>query len=157
MSNIKTVKPNASWIITDDKDKDKLGSIVKTPHNRYEVKFKGLPRFYTKEKLVKSFGSQIFAPPKIIENKNNVENKVYDYPCDIVPYNKMYYVKHKLPIYTKEKRSKSYFCAGFYLVKKKGWTEMFCPKLITLEKYKFHGPFASESQMIHFSKNYINK
>ena len=45
----------------------------------------------------------------------------------------------------------------FYLVKKKGWTEMFCPKLITLEKYKFHGPFDSESKMIHFSKNYINK
>ena len=88
MSNIKTVKPNASWIITDNKDKDKLGSIVKTPHNRYEVKFKGLPRFYTKEKLVKSFGSQIFAPPKVIEDQSNVEkNKVYDYPCAIEPYN----------------------------------------------------------------------
>ena len=92
MSNIKTVKPNASWIITDNKDKDKLGSIVKTPHNRYEVKFKGLPRFYTKEKLVKNFGSQIFAPQKEIAHQTEGENKVYDYPCDIEPYNKMYYL-----------------------------------------------------------------
>ena len=37
MSNIKTVKHNASWIITDDKDKRKVGSIVKTFGNSYDV------------------------------------------------------------------------------------------------------------------------
>ena len=156
MSNIKTVKPNASWIITDEKDKDKLGSIVKTPQDKYEVKFKGLPRFYTKEKLVRNFGSQIFAPPIPKPEEPNL-NLVYDYPCDDMPYNKMFYVKHKLPIYTKEHKSKSFYCAGYYLIKKKGWTEEFCPKLITLEKYKFHGPFESESKMIHFNKNYITR
>tara|TARA_Y100001949_G_scaffold176566_2_gene190477 strand:+ start:245 stop:709 length:465 start_codon:yes stop_codon:yes gene_type:complete len=154
VSNIKTVKPNASWIITDNKDKDKLGSIVKTPQNRYEVRFNGLEKFYTKDKLVKSFGSQLFAPtPAKIQDANT--NIVYDYPCDSTPYNKMFYVKHKLPIYTKERKSKSFYCAGHYLIRKKGWTEEFCPKLITLEKYKFHGPFATTNKAKAFAKQYL--
>ena len=134
MSNIKTIKPNASWIITDNKDKDKLGSIVKTPQNRYEVRFNGLEKFYTKDKLIKSFGSQLFAPtPVKIQDANN--NVVYDYPCDNHPYNKMFYVKHKLPIYTKERKSKSFYCAGYYLIRKKGWTEEFCPKFGLIIEY----------------------
>jgi hypothetical protein len=30
---------------------------------------------------------------------------------------------------------------------RKGWVKSFCPKLITLERYPFHGPFKSESEM----------
>ena len=67
----------------------------------------------------------------------------------------MFYVKHKLPIYTKERKSKSFYCAGYYLIRKKGWTEEFCPKLITLEKYKFHGPFATTNKAKAFAKQYL--
>ena len=42
-----------------------------------------------------------------------------------------------------------------YLFYKKGWSEMFCPKLITLEKCKFHGPFANQYQMKAFDKKYL--
>ena len=121
MSNIKTVKPNTSWVITDQKDKEKLGATVP------EVK------------------------PKLAE-----PNTVHGYDVDIdKPFNKMFYVKRKLPIFTKENKSKSFYCAGHYLVQKKSWTEMFCPKLITLQKYKFHGPFKNQYQMNAFKKKFL--
>ena len=81
---------------------------------------------------------------------------VYEYSIDVdKPFNKMFYVKKKLPIFTKENKSKSFYCAGHYLVHKKSWTEMFCPKLITLEKYKFHGPFKNQHQMMAFKKKFL--
>jgi len=154
VSNIKTVKPNASWIITDNKDQNKVGSIVKTPTNKYEVRMHGLGRFYTKENLVKSFGSQLFST-----RRANLQlpksNMVYDYPCDTEPFNKMFYLKKKTPIYTKERKSKSYYCAGHYLIKKKGWKHEFCPKLITLEKYQFHGPFDTVYKLKTFGRKFL--
>ena len=155
MSQIKTVKNNASWIITDDKDKTKVGSIIKTPYNKYEVKFRGTGGILNKSDLIKSFGSELFREslPKFTEKDNT--NFVYDYESCCEPHNKMWYVKFKLPLYTKEKKSKSYYCAGNYLISKKGWQEEFCPKLITLEKYKFHGPFKNVYQMKAFQKKYL--
>ena len=155
MSKIKTVKDNTSWIITDDKDKNKVGSIVKHSPNEYAVRFKGTGKIFSKTDLVKSFGSQIFREdrPKFLERDKT--NTVYDYERDCKPYNKMWYVKHKLPLYTKETKSKSYYCAGFYLINKKTWHEEFCPKLITLEKYKFHGPFVNVYQMKAFRRKYL--
>ena len=154
MRKIKTVKPNSSWIITDDKDQNKVGSIVKTPSNKYEVRMNGLGRFYTKDKLIKSFGSQLFSTrrPNL---KLPSPNMVYDYPCDTEPFNKMFYLKKKTPIYTKEKKSKSFYCAGHYLIKKKGWKQEFCPKLITLEKYQFHGPFDTVYKLNTFARKFL--
>ena len=154
MSNIKTVKPDVSWVITDEKDLNKLGSIVKEQDNNYLLKLQGLNRSLSKEQLVKSFGSQLFALPK---GKTLLhDNLVNDFPVDIEkPFNKMYYVKKKVPIYTKELKSKSFYCAGHYLVNKKNWTTIFCPKLITLEKYKFHGPFETIYKAKAFAKKYL--
>ena len=81
---------------------------------------------------------------------------LHDYPTDQKYYNGVFDVKRKVPIYTKTKKSKSFFCAGYYIIKlNKGWAKDFCPKLITLQKYKFHGPFVSEQKQIAFEKKYI--
>ena len=159
MSQIKTVKNNASWIITDDKDKTKVGSIVKTPNNKYEVRIKGTGKIFSKHDLVKSFGSQLFSEREHLPNftEKPKTNVVYDYPSCCEPYNKMFYLKKKTPIYTKEKKSKSFYCAGHYLIKKKGWQEEFCPKLITLEKYKFHGPFDTVYKLKTFARKFLNQ
>ncbi len=154
MSKIKTVKDNSSWIITDDKDKTKVGSIVKNSTNEYAVQLRGTSKIFSKTDLVKSFGSQLFAVTQINKQLPS-PNMVYDYPCDTQPFNKMFYLKKKTPIYTKEKKSKSFYCAGHYLIKKKGWKEEFCPKLITLEKYQFHGPFDNLYKMKTFARKYL--
>jgi hypothetical protein len=154
VSNIKTVKPNTSWVITDEKDISKLGSIVKEQGDKYLLKYQGFNRSISKEDLIMRFGTQMFVVP---EGKQFISNHfVYDYPVDVEkPFNKMYYVKKKVPIYTKEKKSKSFYCAGHYLVYKKTWSILFCPKLITLEKYKFNGPFETIYEANAFKKRYL--
>jgi hypothetical protein len=155
VSNIKTVKPNASWVITDQTDKEKVGAITKEQGNNYLLRYQGFNKTLTKEQLVKSFGTQLFTVPEVKPILPEA-NTVYEYSIDVdKPFNKMFYVKKKLPIFTKENKSKSFYCAGHYLVQKKSWTEMFCPKLITLEKYKFHGPFKNQHQMMAFKKKFL--
>jgi hypothetical protein len=60
----------------------------------------------------------------------------------------MFDVRQKLPLFTKSSASKSLYCAGYYIIKfDKGWVKSFCPKLITIERYPFKGPFISELEM----------
>lgn len=60
----------------------------------------------------------------------------------------MYDVKRKLPLFTKSEKSKSAYCAGYYIIKfDKGWVKSLCPKLITVERYEFKGPFKNELEM----------
>jgi hypothetical protein len=73
---------------------------------------------------------------------------VHGYPASVVPYNSMYDVKRKLPLFTKSEKSKSLYCAGYYIIRfDKGWVKSFCPKLITVERYEKRGPFKSELEM----------
>ena len=60
----------------------------------------------------------------------------------------MYDVKRKLPLFTKSKKSKSLYCAGYYIIRfDKGWVRSFCPKLVTIENYESKGPFRTEIVM----------
>jgi hypothetical protein len=53
---------------------------------------------------------------------------------------------HILPAFTKTKSSKTIFVAGFYLINFDGvgWQTAHAPKLATIEKYSFEGPFLTE-------------
>ena len=71
------------------------------------------------------------------------------YPVEKSAYNILYDVKRKLYVYTKTNKSKSYFCAGHYAIKLNGvWIKSFCPKLITVQRYEFCGPFKSAKEVI---------
>jgi hypothetical protein len=59
----------------------------------------------------------------------------------------MWDIKHKLPIYTKTKKSKSWFVAGWYRIKTgRHWQIMQDPKLIVVQRYPYAGPFHTEQQ-----------
>ena len=74
--------------------------------------------------------------------------EVHGFPSMCKPYNSMYDVKRKLPLFTKSNASKSLYCAGYYTIKfEKGWVRSFCPKLITIERYESKGPFKTEMEM----------
>jgi len=51
--------------------------------------------------------------------------------------------RDNLPCFTKTPKSKIYFAAGYYGINfdNGGWMDSFCPKLSTLRKYEFVGPF----------------
>lgn len=72
---------------------------------------------------------------------------VYDYPARERAYNAIYDLRLRLPLYTASKKSKSYFCAGYYLINLGShWMLEFCPKKIILTRNKFLGPFKSEDR-----------
>jgi len=57
--------------------------------------------------------------------------------------------KENLPCFTKTPQSKVFFAAGYYGINfdNGGWMESFCPKLATLRKYEYMGPFKTETDM----------
>lgn len=86
---------------------------------------------------------------RIISNPPQNESDVFGYPTKTLPHNPEFDVHRQLPLFTSETDSKSKQCAGYYLVNlhKKGWTEMFCPKLITLDRYSYYGPYMDPEHM----------
>lgn len=76
------------------------------------------------------------------------EYEAHGYPVSSKPWNVLYDVKHRFPIYTKTSKSKSYFCAGYYIIKfNNGWVKSFCPKFITLNRYDYQGPYKTKLEM----------
>lgn len=79
---------------------------------------------------------------------------VHGFPSKFKPYNEMYDASKKLPLFTKSAKSKSYHCAGYYIFEfESGWTTSYCPKLITIERYKFKGPFKSSLEVRQAVRN----
>lgn len=140
----KNIVKNKYWLV--EQDGIKFGTIlaneqgVTLVHGNYREKFASLKLLKDKYNIV----VDTTKPPKKTLDKNNV----YGFPCEHRAHNVLWEVQKKLPIYTKSKKSKSYFCAGYYLVKfNNGWVKSYCPKLITLNRYSYMGPYKTAEEM----------
>lgn len=103
--------------------------------------------FKDEQQLKKKFGKN-FLSDKVNALTIDKENNIYGYPCKTEAYNSMYDIKRKLPLFTKSEKSKSVYCAGYYLIKfNVNWLKSFCPKLITVERNEYLGPFKTEIEM----------
>jgi len=106
---------------------------------------------------------ELFPSIKMISKKYNIEfvkaekpkkekldvYDVYGFPTNTQPNNEVLDVQRYLPIYTKGAKSKSFFCAGYYIIKfSSTWVRAYCPKLITLNRYEYQGPFKTQDRMI---------
>lgn len=81
--------------------------------------------------------------------KAPADNQVYGFPITGRSFNEVYDVKRRLPIYTKTEKSKSQYCAGYYLIQLNDtWSQAFCPKSISVNRYPYLGPFATEQAML---------
>ena len=82
------------------------------------------------------------------DDKNTSEYEVHGYPTSCEPFNPMYDVKNKLPLFSKSNKSKSLYCAGYYCIQfENGWVPAYCPKLITLSRNNYLGPFKTRLEM----------
>ena len=151
MSTItKVIVPNKSWIVEDNGiklgtlNKEKKGYSFFRKGAKIEIRDLGEVKRYLgiqqlEDTIKKSLRDKI---------KTHADSSVYDYPCSSKPHNPVYNVVKKLPIYAKSGKSKSLYCAGYYVIQfRKGWVKSFCPKLITLERYPYQGPFKTEAEM----------
>ena len=77
---------------------------------------------------------------------------VHGFPASGRVYNPVWDVPNQLPLYTKSNKSKSWFAAGWYKVKKgRKWKVVHDPKLILLERYQYHGPFHTNQTASEFN------
>ena len=81
----------------------------------------------------------------------NGDGTLYGYPVtDGKIFNASYNALTKMPVYSKPTASKSQYCAGFYCIEldEDQWISHFCPKLITVRRYPYMGPFKTENEML---------
>jgi hypothetical protein len=135
------------WIV--EQDGLKIATLHKKENDQYILSSTtGELCFNKKEELTSEFGSNFFTSNHHIKVSAVTLNECYGYPTSCTPYNAIYDVRRKLPLFTKSDQSKSLYCAGYYIIKfEKGWVKSFCPKAITIERNSHKGPFKSELEM----------
>ena len=135
------------WIV--EQDGNKIATLHKKDNNKFVLSStNGEVMFNKKQDLTKQFGDGFFLNSAKVKVTAADPHECHGYPTSCKPYNAMYDVRRKLPLFTKSNASKSLYCAGFYVIKfDKGWVKSFCPKLITIERYPNKGPFKSELEM----------
>jgi hypothetical protein len=140
----KAIVKNKCWIVEDNGHQ--IGTILANPqgvvyqHDHKKEQFASLKLLSDRYNIVVDKN-----PPKKVITESNT---VYGFPCEHKPNNILWDVKHRLPIFTKGSKSKSFFCAGYYIVKfNNGWVKSYCPKLITLNRYPYAGPYDSAEEM----------
>jgi hypothetical protein len=127
------------WILQDGNQK--VGNIEACAGG-YQVKLHNqVAQFKTIRLAAQRVNIQFETAPTRVTNKN-VANSVHGYPVQGKIHNPMWDIKLKIPIYTKTNKSKSWFAAGWYQIKKgRAWTVTHDPKMIVLQRYPYAGPF----------------
>ena len=135
------------WIV--EQDGEKIATLQKKENNKFILSnTNGEVMFNRKEELTTQFGNNFFLTSQKVTVSSTLNRDVNGYPASCEPYNSMYDVRRKLPLFTKSDQSKSLYCAGYYIIKfEKGWVKSFCPKAITIERYPYKGPFKTELEM----------
>ena len=160
--NAKTLVKDRFWIL--EENGQKLGTLQKKDNNGWIFLSKGDSKevFHTPESLRERFGINVLTTEPELEPKVEQpvtdEFEVHGYPVSQQPFNPMFDVQKQLPIYSKTPKSKSLFCAGYYIICfEKGWRKAYCPKLITLQRYPFKGPIRSKIEMQQVLNNAIKE
>lgn len=142
----KPIIDNKFWIV--EKDGQKFATLRKDEDRFVMSNEQGIKIYKDKASITKQFGKDFFVAKIIKEADDALPNEVHGFETSAEPHNAMFDIKRKLPLFTKSKDSKSLYCAGFYVIKfDKGWVKSFCPKLITLQRYPYKGPFKTEIEM----------
>lgn len=143
----KPIIDNKFWIV--EKDGEKIATLRKDEEDRFVLSnITGTKIFNSRKDITKEFGKDFFVAKILKDTDDNQSNEIHGYQASCTPHNCMYDIKRKLPLFTKSSDSKSLYCAGYYVIKfDKGWVKSFCPKLITLQRYPYKGPFKTEIEM----------
>ena len=139
------------WIL--QKDNEKVGNIEACAGG-YQVKINNqVAQFKTIRMAARTVNIEFEPAVKVVKAKKNLD-EVHGYPVAGRVHNPMWDVPQQLPVYTKTNKSKSWFAAGWYNVRKgRTWRTVLSPKLIVLQRYPYQGPFMTETQAHDHSSN----
>ena len=140
----KAIVPDKFWII--ERDGEKIGTLRYDEEYILTVNKKNAR--YPDQKSLSELTKISFDNTAIIQVENDKQWEVHNYPTKCKPFNGIFDLKRKLPLFTKTPKSQSFFCAGHYIIQfENGWVKSYCPKLITLSRNEFQGPFKDGLEM----------
>jgi hypothetical protein len=137
----KPVVKDQYWILKEDNQK--VGEI-ENANGELKFKFKDPTRFKTVKMNGRSTEIEFELP---VERSESPANYVHGYEVKGTVCNPVWDVKQRLPLFTREDKSKSWFAAGWYLVRQhRNWKAIQHPKLITLQRYPYQGPYHTREE-----------
>jgi hypothetical protein len=148
MTNLiaKSILKNKYWIV--ESEGSQIGTIQATEDGGVVYVRDQSREKFASIKLLSSVYNVSFSNKSNRNSKTVSAKEIYGYPTTSKPFNVLWDLKNKVPVFTKEVKSKSYFCAGYFLVYiNDAWAKSFCPKLITLNRYKFLGPYRTKEEL----------
>jgi len=151
----KPVLEDKFWIV--EQSGQKIGTLRKNEDKFVFSNEQGVKFYHSKKSILTDYGKDFFVAKIIKEADDSEPNEVHGFKCSTKPHNSMYDIQKRLPLFTKSGDSKSLYCSGYYVIKfEKGWVKSFCPKLITLQRYAYKGPFKTDLEMKQVLSN-VNK
>lgn len=142
----KTILKNKYWIV--EKEGAKIATIQAIDDGGFVYVQENKREKFSTIKLLTKAHNLIFDNNYKKEKGLVEQHNVHGYPVSNKPWNVLWDVKHQFPVYTKTSKSKSFYCAGYYVIKfNNGWVKSYCPKFITLNRYQFQGPFKTKDAM----------
>lgn len=152
---------DVAWLVHCGRER--LGILNKNVQEDYTyITGQELIKFRDEEEVRQHFGNVTLFEERIDEPAQKqdtyyIRGYAVDYPepfaldTDHPDYNP------KLPLFTKIEGNGVYYAAGYYCINfGKGWKHAHGPKLATLEKYGYEGPFKSELESRQRMK-FLNK
>lgn len=136
------------WIIKED---DRKVGNVEACDGGYQVKINNQIQQFKSIKMVeKRVQIQFETSVRSAVKTTTKPQQVHGYPTSGRAHNGIWNVQDKLPLYTKAPKSKSWYAAGWYRVKKgRTWRVVQDPKLILLQRYAYQGPFHSREETMY--------
>ena len=142
----KEVMPGKFWILEDGQG-SKKGTIQAAMDGKISATVDGKALAYADWTSMAEALKLNVAKAKVSKD-GDAPSDVHGYPTNCEPFNSVWDVKKKLPLFTKTDKSKSLHAAGYYIIKfEHGWVHSFCPKLSTLTSNEWQGPFKTKLEM----------
>lgn len=139
----KVVADKQFWILQED---DRKVGNIEAWNGGYQVRINNQVKQFKTIKLAARESNIVFAEEKVVSKPDTTA--VHGYPVAGRCYNPVWDVVHHLPIYTKTSKSKSWFAAGWYSIKRgRNWKVVQDPKLIALQRYPYQGPFKTKDEV----------
>jgi hypothetical protein len=128
------------WILTENDVK--VGN-VEADNTGYQIKINNQVTHVKSIKNIEKIIDVTFQPAIGVKHRKDT---VHGYPAGKNIHNAVWDLTQNLPLFTKTKRSKCWFAAGWYKVTREDATSsIYCPKLIILRRYPYEGPFYQET------------
>lgn len=144
----KPILKNKLWVVTDNGIK--VGN-VEFNNSTYNLKIGNKEENFDSTAAIKKLTNIEFLRPK--KQPTSKHLSYAKWPTGGKTYNDIFDVKRRLHIFTKTKKSKCFYVAGWFRINVNNvWQTMFCPKYIFITRYNYEGPFTSQDELNSMTK-----